>query len=79
MSPVYGLFVAPRQYECTVCGFKLTVSTNHTGTCLSHCRNCSWRGGVTPEGEVYSPGYRVVKYVGPEVTAEEHNPHAHRA
>lgn len=38
-APVFGLLVAYRAYECTCCGHRSTISTNHTDVCFdSHGR-----------------------------------------
>jgi Zn finger protein HypA/HybF involved in hydrogenase expression len=57
-----------REYECTTCGSKQMIKTNHTSSCFARCENCSCKGGTGKDGKVYNTslydGPRKFKYVG---------------
>ena len=71
-EPEYGLKVDYRQYQCTNCGNKQNLQTNHTGPCSAYCHSCSWKrpqaGHLIPAlgGHTYLP----FEYVGPAVFKE---------
>jgi hypothetical protein len=35
--------VAYRNYKCRNCGHIQMVSTNHLGSCIDYCHECSWK------------------------------------
>jgi len=35
--------VAYRDFKCRNCGHIQGVQTNHTGSCIDYCKNCSWK------------------------------------
>ena len=49
--------VEPKTYQCTACGHKQSISTNHDGECLNYCHGCSWKvnaySGVHMFGHMY--------------------------
>jgi len=76
-KPVYGLMVQPRQYKCMVCDNEQLVSTNHTGTCMDRCGNCSWRGAFKKDEYHYLAGTnRPFQYCGAVPTRDQHNPNS---
>jgi hypothetical protein len=44
-----------RAYRCRNCGHVHNISTNHTGSCIDYCHECSckpsWRGSGIYKGE----------------------------
>lgn len=40
-------------YRCSQCNHFEKISTNHEGSCMSYCSQCSWRGFTKD-----APGYR---------------------
>ena len=73
--PVFGLMVSFRPYECTCCGHKEAISTNHTDLCFNYCNSCSWTCSKYPAMIMGSRYYRAFKYVGEPPTEAEYNPY----
>lgn len=69
----YGLRAEWRLYRCRGCGETSNISTNHTGPCYSHCKNCSWKGMIIDD-KVCHPGMRPYDYVGPAEFNFRRNP-----
>jgi len=42
--PAFKLMVTYRPYICSVCGFKVSLQTNHTADLVVNCSGCSWKG-----------------------------------
>jgi hypothetical protein len=64
-----------RVYKCTACGKEKDICTNHTGSCIDYCPNCSWKANYARSFPV--PGHshgRIFEYVkeisGPDLTEE---------
>lgn len=32
-----------RKYQCSLCGEKKDIQTNHDGDCYDYCPGCSWK------------------------------------
>lgn len=82
MTDIYGLMVAARPYRCGVCGHEHSISTNHTGPCVSHCPGCSWRSGYDAQGRHYradTDKLRPHTFCGGPDDVGERNPHAAHA
>lgn len=76
-KPIFGLMVRYRPYRCTVCGFEMDLSTNHTGSCSAICPGCSWMPSFGEGHSIPALGshtYRTFEYCGPEPT--DFNPEA---
>ena len=73
-APTFGLMVEPRPYQCTACGHKQTLSTNHTDNAFDFCHGCSWKVGAHPGIDVGGRRYRAFKYIGRGKLTP--NPHA---
>lgn len=63
-KPVFGLMVEPRKYQCTACGNRQLISTNHTDNVFEYCNKCSWMMGKYPGMDFGGRRYRAFKYVG---------------
>lgn len=78
-TPVFGLMVRRRAYECQVCGHIHPISTNHTSGVFSQCPNCYWRSGYDKNGNHYRAGLNKKRphvYAGIMPGPDEFNPHA---
>lgn len=71
IKPVFGLLATFRPYECTCCGHKEAISTNHTDLCFNYCNSCSWTCSKYPAMIMGSRYYRAFKYVGEPPTIDE--------
>ena len=71
---VFGLMVEPRRYQCTACGNKQLISTNHTDNVFEYCQKCSWTMGKYPGIDFGGRRYRSFKYIGRGKLNK--NPHA---
>lgn len=61
---VYGLERKPRTYKCTVCSARKLITTNHEGTCLDHCVECSWKSiGFGPGVQMFGTWHRLFEFV----------------
>jgi hypothetical protein len=49
-------------YKCRACGHVQSIQTNHKGSCIDYCKQCSWKMGYCGEklsipfgGHMYRP------------------------
>lgn len=53
-----------RPYKCDNCGHEKNVRTNHEGSCLDYCENCSWKPSFGEGFPMFGKTYRQFVFNG---------------
>jgi hypothetical protein len=63
-----------RHFKCLNCGYVQLIQTNHEGTCIDYCKNCSWKPSFGKKEyaiQMFGHTYRPFEFTTEELTKKE--------